>query len=53
MSKSGQYVLEQQTKACEKGEPDINHLSPEEVMELDKWLDWVNEQLAEASDENI
>ena len=44
MSKSGQYALEQQIKAYERGEIDINDLRPDEVEELEEWYDDINQQ---------
>jgi len=54
MSKSGQYVIEQQTKAYEKGEPDkdFSNLRDDEVEELDEWLAMVHKQMVE-DDEDI
>ena len=47
MSKMGQYVLEHQVD-------DPNELEGEELIEYNDWLEMVNEQLAEASeDEDI
>ena len=48
MSKSGQYALEQQDKAYQRGEQekDLNNLRPDEIAELDEWLDSVNDRIA-------
>jgi hypothetical protein len=39
MSKSGQYVIEQQEGEQEK---DFSNLRPDEIKELDEWLDKMN-----------
>ena len=46
MSKSGQYALDQQDKAYQRGEQekDLNNLRPDEIAELDEWLDKMNQQ---------
>ena len=46
MSKSGQYALDQQDKACQKGEQekDFSNLRPDEIAELDEWLAMVYQQ---------
>ena len=53
MSKSGQYALDQQDKAYQRGEQekDLNNLRPDEIAELDAWLDKMNQQ--ERDDDNI
>ena len=53
MSKMSQYALEQQDKAYQRGEQekDLNNLRPDEIAELDKWLDKMNQQ--ERDDDNI
>ena len=53
MSKSGQYALDQQDKAYQRGEQekDFSNLRPDEVAELNKWLDMMNQQ--ERDDDNI
>lgn len=53
MSKSGQYALDQQDKAYQRGEQekDLNNLRPDEIAELNKWLDKMNQQ--ERDDDNI
>ena len=46
MSKSGQYALDQQDKAYQRGEQekDLNNLRPDEIAELNEWLDMMNQQ---------
>ena len=46
MSKSGQYALDQQDKAYQRGEQekDFSNLRPDEVAELDEWLDMMDKQ---------
>ena len=53
MSKMSQYALEQQDKAYQRGEQeeDLNNLRPDEIAELDKWLDMMNQQ--ERDNDNI
>ena len=45
MSKMSQYALDQQDKAYQRGEQekDFSNLRPDEVAELNKWLDKMNE----------
>ena len=53
MSKMSQYALDQQDKAYQRGEQekDLNNLRPDEIAELDEWLDKMNQQ--ERDDDNI